>query len=317
MIRQRKKILWLLAALLPVPIAYTFSSTENAPSARPSAVPEKVSPARTGDMARLRESVFLMGTTRPGPADQRPVHRVKLKSFWLDITHVTNRAFEKFVSETDYVTTAEKTGWSLLFNRQQGSWEEAAGVCWRHPTGANSSLVGKEEYPVVHVSWFDAVAYAAWAGKRLPTESEYELAARGGLSDAAFPWGRELTPDNRLPANYWQGKFPLANLGQDGFLGVAPTKSFPANSYGLFDMAGNVACWCADWYAVDSYGSSRASNGAGPATGTERVVRGGSWLSKSEKGGGLQVGDRDHAPPTTTNDYVGFRCARDAKTSTR
>lgn len=311
MARQRKRLLWLLAALLPLPIAYTLRSAENVPSALPNTAPKTLSIPRSEGMARLPASVFLMGTPRPGPADQRPVHRVKMKSSWLDITHVTNRDFEAFVVETDYETTAEKRGWSLLFDRQRGGWKETAGVCWRHPTGANSSLVGKGEYPVVHVSWFDAVAYASWAGKRLPTEAEYEFAARGGLSDSTYPWGRELTSGNRLQANYWQGKFPLTNLEQDGFFGVAPAKSFPANAYGLFDMAGNVTSWCADWYAADAYGSSRASSGDGPTTGTERVLRGGSWISTSEKGGGIQVGDRDHAPPSTTNDYVGFRCVRD------
>ncbi|TWU30136.1 formylglycine-generating enzyme family protein [Bythopirellula polymerisocia] len=314
MARQHKKMLWLLAALLPLPLAYTFHTVEREPTSRSNAAAKNgVRKQSESGMALLPEGVFLMGSPRPGPADQRPVHRVGLKSFRLDITLVTNREFENFIDETGYLTTAEKRGWSLLFDRKSGRWDEAAGVCWRHPTGANSSLVGKDDYPVVHVSWFDAMAYATWAGKRLSSEAEYEYAARGGLSDAPFPWGRELTPENQMQANYWQGKFPLTNLGQDGFLGVAPVKSFPANRFGLFDIAGNVACWCADWYGADSYGSGGARSGSGPDTGTERVLRGGSWISQSEKGGGLQVSDRDHAPPTATNDYVGFRCARDGK----
>ncbi len=313
MARQRKTILLLLASLLPLPLAYTLRPMEQAASQQPASSSPDPSTAIEAEMVFLQGGVFLMGTPRPGPQDQRPVHRVRLHSFRLDTTPVTNREFEKFVNQTGHETTAEKRGWSLLFDRKSGRWEESAGVCWRHPTGANSSLIGKDEYPVVHVSWFDAMAYAAWAKKRLPTEAEYEFAARSGLSDAAFPWGRELTPGNQMQANYWQGKFPLTNLKQDGFFGVAPTKSFPANAYGLFDMAGNVACWCADWYAADSYGSSRASSGLGPETGSERVVRGGSWISQSGKGEGLRVGDRDHAPPGTTNDFVGFRCARDGR----
>lgn len=313
MARQRKRLLWLLAALLPLPFAYGLRDVDNEPNPESVAAVTIVPLPRADGMVRLPESVFLMGTPRPGPADQRPVHRVRLKSFWLDRNAVTNREFEAFVAATDYTTTAEQQGWSLLFDRNRARWNETEGVSWRHPTGADSSLVGKAEYPVVHVSWSDAVAYAAWAGKRLPTEAEFEFASRGGLSDTAYAWGRELTLSNRLQANYWQGKFPFTNLQLDGFYGVSPVESFSANSYGLFDMAGNVACWCADWYADDAYGSSRAGTGDGPTTGTERVLRGGSWRSTSEKGNGLQVGDREHAAPTTTSDYIGFRCARDVK----
>ena len=308
MARRGKQLLWLFA--LGLPLAWMVRAPQNEPPALP--VPAALDLPRAEGMTRLAGGEYLRGSPRPGPDDQRPVHRVRLPAFWCDETSVTNRQFAAFVEATSYQTTAEEQGWSLLFDRTAGKWEQAAGVSWRNPTGANSSLVGKDDYPVVHVSWSDAVAYATWAGKRLPSEAEFEFAARGGLSDAEFPWGRQLTPDHRLRANYWQGKFPFTNLNQDGHWGVAPGRSFPANRFGLFDMAGNVGCWCADWYAADAYGSGLAREGRGPESGTERVIRGGSWVSTSDPGGGMRVADRGHAPPTTTSDTVGFRCVRDA-----
>jgi sulfatase modifying factor 1 len=268
-------------------------------------------PQKIDGMIRLDGGEFLMGTPRPSPDDQRPVHWVKVSPFWIDATHVTNDQFAEFVADTSYRTTAEVRGWSLTFNREEGSWDETPGVNWQHPTGKESSLAGKENYPVVHVSWHDAVTYAAWAKKRLPTEAEYEFAARGGLSDAPYAWGRELKPGNQLSANYWQGKFPLINLQQDGYLEVSPTKKFPANRYGLYDMAGNVCTWCGDWYAADAYGRHLKANPVGPDSGSERVLRGGSWHSTAEKGAGLHAGDRDHAKPDETSSRIGFRCIRD------
>lgn len=270
-------------------------------------------PRSRDGMVYLSGGAFLLGTPRPSPDDQRPVHRVVLAPFWIDITPVTNRQFGEFVRATGYRTTAERNGWSLMLDHEQGNWQKADGVYWRHPTGPNSSLAGKENYPVVHVSWYDAVAYATWADKRLPTEAEFEFAARGGLSDASLPWGRELTPGRQLQANYWQGKFPLHNLLQDGYFEVAPTRSFPPNPYGLYDMAGNVACWCHDWYAPDAYGRHQAENPQGPLAGTQRVVRGGSWASTAEPGEGLHVGDRLHAPPEETSSRIGIRCVRDGQ----
>lgn len=273
---------------------------------------EQPRPEEVDGMVRLAGGEYLMGTPRPSPDDQRPVHRVQVEPFWIDATHVTNDQFAEFVADTAYRTTAEERGWSLTFNRKLGSWDEMPGVNWQHPTGKDSSLAGKENYPVVHVSWYDAVAYAAWAKKRLPTEAEYEFAARGGLNDAPYAWGRELTPKNQLLANYWQGKFPLTNLQQDGYLEVSPTKKFPTNRYGLYDMSGNVCSWCIDWYAADAYGRHLKANPTGPDSGTERVLRGGSWHSTAEKGAGLHVGDRDHAKPDETSSQIGFRCVRDS-----
>lgn len=310
---SRHKWIWGLAALVPVGVAYGLRHSQETEVATAATVSRTATPTQADGMVRLAGGTFLMGTPRPSPDDQRPVHRMVLAPFWIDATHVTNREFAEFAAETNYRTTAEERGWSLLFNRESGTWQETAGICWRHPTGPESSLAGRDGYPVVHVSWYDAVAYATWANKRLPTEAEYEFAARGGLSDAQFPWGREFSPDHQLQANYWQGKFPLTNLEQDGYFAVAPTKVFPANPYGLYDMAGNVASWCGDWYAADAYGQSVVGKTTGPETGTERVLRGGSWAATDEKGAGLHVGDRDHAPPEETSDCVGFRCARDVR----
>jgi formylglycine-generating enzyme len=264
-------------------------------------------------MIRVPGGEFLMGTPRPSPDDQRPVHQVQLAPFWLDATHVTNLEFRKFVDATNHRTTAEERGWSLMLDHEHGNWQKIEGVNWRHPAGPESSLAGKENFPVVHVSWYDAVAFATWASKRLPTEAEYEFAARGGLSDSPFPWGRKLVPNRQLQANYWQGKFPLMNLQQDGYFEVAPTKTFSPNPYGLYDMAGNVTSWCLDWYAKDAYGSHAAEDPHGPDTGTERVLRGGSWASTAEPGAGLHVGDRQSAPPDETSSHIGFRCARDVE----
>lgn len=307
----RRKWIWGLAALVPVGVAYGLRASQQTKVATAATVAKTATLPQADGMVRLQGGTFLMGTPRPSPDDQRPVHRVVLAPFWIDATHVTIHEFAEFVADTNYRTTAEERGGSLLFDGAQGSWQEVAGVCWRHPTGPESSLAGKDNYPVVHVSWYDAVAYATWAKKRLPIEAEYEFAARGGLSDAPFSWGRELSPGHQLQANYWQGKFPLTNLEQDGYFAVGPTKVFPANPYGLYDMAGNVASWCGDWYAADAYGQTVVGKTTGPKTGTARVLRGGSWASTDEKGAGLHVGDRDHAPPEETSSRVGFRCARD------
>lgn len=308
-----KYLLLLVAAAIPLCLAFAFRTAPKPTSAQAAtASPRSRLPLENG-MVRLLGGAFLMGTPRPSPDDQRPVHRVAVKAFWLDATHVTNREFASFVAETSYVTTAEKRGSSLMFDRTHGNWTAVAGVNWRHPTSPDSSLAGRDNYPVIHVSWYDAVAYAAWADKRLPTEAEYEFAARGGLSDAPFAWGRELTHHRTLQANYWQGKWPLVNLEQDGYFEVSPCGSFPSNSYGLSDMAGNVACWCLDWYAADAYGRKVVSVNDGPADGTRRVLRGGSWHSTAEPGGGLHVGDRDSAPPDETSSRIGFRCARDVE----
>lgn len=313
MVGRRTK--WMLAVLVlaPLPLAYRLSEDFlKAPETEAASHDKRPrhDPLTADGMVLLPGGQFLMGSPRPAPEDQRPVHRVILESFWLDRTPVTNRQFKDFVKATAYETTAEKRGTSLSFDRTRGSWEQTPGICWRHPTGPDSSLVAKESYPVVHVSWRDAQAYAAWAGKRLPSEAEYEYAARGGLSDTLYPWGRELTPGHQPQANYWQGSFPLTNLLLDGHYEGGPTAQFAPNAFGLYDMAGNVACWCTDWYAEDAYGHAASRYGKGPIEGFERVLRGGSWLSSGKRGDGLMVADRSHADPNETSSAIGFRCAR-------
>ncbi len=299
--------LWLPILVLLLGSVAAFLRTNHQPAAR-----ESTSPAieLTDGMVRLRGGPFDMGNPRPAEADQRPIHRVQLDPFWLDATPVTNRQFRKFVEQTQFKTSAQRRGRSLVFDRETGSWREMPGAEWTHPDGPDSSLAGKEDYPVVQVSWFDAVVYAAWAGKRLPTEAEYEYAARGGLSDCPYPWGRELTPAGEYLANFRQGGLPQRDHGADGFRSRSPVRNFPANRWGFFDMAGNVWNWCADWYASDYYGQSLPPNPRGPTSGPGRVRRGGSWLSTANLNGSLRVGHRDHASPGEATNHTGFRCAR-------
>jgi len=284
-------------------------------------------------MIELPGGSFVMGSSRAldaqaGQYDAQPLHRVRLEPFWLDATPVTNRQFQRFVEQANYETDAERKGNSLVFDRELAAWREVTGANWRNPTGPDGSLIGRQQHPVVHITWQDAVTYAAWANKRLLTEAEFEYAARGGLSDCTYPWGRQRS-ESQLPladrgrtngllakvrlANGWQGHFPQQDLGQDGFRGTSPVGHFPPNRFGLYDMAGNVWNWCADWYAADFYGASLTDQPRGPSTGTERIRRGGSWLSAENYGGGLRVGYRDHAPPGESTNHTGFRCARDVR----
>ena len=267
---------------------------------------------KTAGMVCIPSGSFVMGSPRSAVDDQRPAHAVQVDSFWLDEAPVTNREFTRFVEQTGYVTTAERVGRSQVFNAITGQWQDVVGADWQHPKGPDSSLVGRQEYPVVHVSWYDAAAYAAWAGKRLPTEAEYEYAARAGIDDCHYPWGNELLDKQQYRANYWQGQFPGENSGKDGFLGLAPVKSFSPNRFTLYDLAGNVWQWCADRYQQDYYGQSPASNPTGPTTGETRVRRGGCWLTKvtDMKSNPLRVAHRDHASPRHTSNHTGFRCVK-------
>ena len=230
---------------------------------------EEPTAAATRDgMVWIPGGEFVMGDDQ-GERNERPAHTVRVDPFWMDVHEVTNEQFARFVEATGYVTVAERVPdagafgdvppeWlvagSLLFVRPDGAvdpdnpsfwWQYVAGTNWRHPEGPDSDLEGRERHPVVHVSWEDANAYAEWAGKRLPTEAEWEFAARGGLAGASFPWGSEETPDGAWQANVWQGSFPGRDDRSDGFGGLAPAGSYPANGYGLVDMAGNAWEWCA------------------------------------------------------------------------
>ena len=279
--------------------------------------------------------------------DARPIHRVYVDGFWMDTTDVTNAQFAEFVKATNYRTIAEiaptkeefptappenLVAGSVVFTPTPGPvnlnnhfqwWNYVRGADWRHPVGPPGDLKGRECYPVVQIAYPDAVAYAKWAGKRLPTEAEWEFAARGGLSGKTYPWGDEFKPNGKVMANTWQGQFPVKDTGEDGFAGLAPVKSFPANGYGLYDMAGNVWQWTSDWYRADYFkqlaeAGGVARNPQGPATPFDpsepkekkRVHKGGSFLCTDQYCTRYMVGTRGKGEETTGCDHLGFRCVK-------
>jgi formylglycine-generating enzyme required for sulfatase activity len=213
-----------------------------------------------------------------GDDDERPAHRVRLSPFYIDPTEVTNAEFGRFVQATGYKTDAEKKGSSWVFRKGRQDWESVDGADWRHPLGPDSTVRDKVNHPVVNVSWNDAAAYAKWAGKRLPTEAEWEYAARGGREGEIYPWGNQLKPNGKAVANFWQGTWPEDNRMEDGYYYTAPVASFQRNGFGLYDIIGNAWEWTADWYADDYYKHSPAKDPKGPKSGEMRVARGGSWF---------------------------------------
>jgi len=257
---------------------------------------------------------------------ETPVHEVHLDPFFMDATTVTNAAFAAFAKDSGYVTEAEELGVSAVFHLTfAGSradvlqevaeapwWWAVRGASWRHPGGPATGIQDRQNHPVVHVTWRDATAYAAWAGKRLPTEAEWEYAARGGLAGQRFAWGDELTPGGRWQCNIWQGDFPLVNTLDDGHLSTAPVKSFRPNGHGLWQMAGNVWEWCADWFRRDYYATSPNRDPRGPETGTVRVMRGGSYLCHDSYCHRYRVAARSSNTPDSASGNTGFRCANDA-----
>jgi len=282
--------------------------------------------------------------------DSRPFHRVYVDGFWMDATEVTNEQFAKFVRATKYVTVAERTpraedfpgappenlvAGAVVFsppshpvplNNHFQWWVYSKGANWRHPDGPASSLAGREQYPVVHVAYEDAVAYANWAGKRLPTEAEWEFAARGGLSGKLYPWGDDFTPNGRVMANSYQGHFPDRDNGADGFHGLAPVAQFAPNAYGLYDVAGNAWEWVSDWYRPDYYAELAAAgavarNPQGPATSFDptepsekkRVQRGGSFLCTDQYCARYMVGTRGKGDGSTGTNHLGFRLVTAAR----
>jgi formylglycine-generating enzyme required for sulfatase activity len=240
---------------------------------------------------------------------ERPAHEVTVGSFLIDSREVTVGEFSRFVEATGYRTEAERFGWSGVFDAAAGEWAKVDGADWRHPDGPASSAAPEE--PVTQVSWNDARAFAEWAGKRLPTEAEWEYAARGGLAGKKYSWGDELRPAGRPAANWWQGEFPARDAAEDGFAGRAPVGSFAPNGYGLYDTGGNVWEWCSDWFAADYYGQSPATDPRGPTGGEERVIRGGSWMCSENYCTNYRVAGRGHTAPDTGLNNLGFRCARD------
>jgi sulfatase modifying factor 1 len=252
---------------------------------------------------------FVMGS-RDGPADERPAHRVTVRPFLMDAREVTTAEFARFVAATRYLTDAERWGWSGVFDVRGGQWTRVPGATWRHPEGPDAPAAGPDE-PVTQVSWTDAQAYARWAGKRLPTEAEWEFAARGGVSGREYAWGDELRPGGKPVANWWQGRFPEHNTAEDGYPGRAPAGRFPPTGYGLYDVAGNVWEWVADWYAADAYAAHAPRDPTGPASGREKVLRGGSWACAENFCSNYRVAGRSRATPDTGLNNTGFRLARD------
>ena len=303
-------------------------------------------------MVFINGGEYLMGAAdEEGRPDEYPQHKVNLDGFWMDETEVTNAQFSRFVHATGYSTTAEKTpDWeemkkqlppgtakpadsllvaaSLVFSAPEKNvsltdasqwWVWKKGADWKHPQGPGSNIAGKDNYPVVHISWYDAMAYCKWSGKRLPTEAEWEFAARGGKQNEKYPWGNEDIESGKPKANTWQGNFPNQNLKKDHFERLAPVRSFAANGYGLYDMAGNLWEWCSDWYDAAYYQVVKtllSTNPTGPMQSNDpeepgvpkKVVRGGSFLCNASYCKGYRVSSRMKTSLDTGLEHTGFRC---------
>ncbi len=301
-------------------------------------------------MAWVPAGVFQMGSDDASArADEKPGHEVRLDGFWIDVTDVTNRQFGDFVKATGYLTTAERppdlaeimrqvppgtppppkeslVPAGLVFHVVPSQpatgdvsqwWNWVPGADWRHPEGPQSTIQGRDTDPVVQVSHDDATAYAKWAGKRLPTEAEWEYAARGGRRSQPYAWGaKPLKDGEKWMANTWQGEFPVRDEGEDGFTTRSPVKTFPSNGYGLYDMSGNVWQWVADWYRPDAYPKGGATNPIGPTdshdpeepSAPKRVIRGGSFLCNASYCSGYRVSARMKSAPDTGTNHIGFRC---------
>ncbi len=260
------------------------------------------------EMIVIPSGTYVMGTNHGQPYEGPP-HRVQINSFAIDRTEVTNQKFLEFAEAIDYLSEAERYGWSGVFDPAHQRWDSVSGANWKHPEGPSTSIIDRMDHPVIHVSWNDAMAYCGWLGKRLPTEAEWEWAARGKLDDPEYPWGSELNPEGNFMANTWQGIFPISDSGEDGFFSTASVGNFPSNAYGLYDMAGNVWEWTADWYSPTYFGSSPISNPPGPEGGSEKVIRGGSWLCAQNYCSGYRVAARQMTPADSGLNNLGFRCA--------
>jgi formylglycine-generating enzyme required for sulfatase activity len=312
-------------------------------------------PSAPKGMVWIPGGKFTMGTNDEDAwPDEKPAHPVRVDGFFMDETEVTNAQFRAFVKATGYVTTAEKKpDWeemrkqlppdtpkppeekmvpaSMVFTPTRGPvdlrdwrqwWRWTPGACWKHPEGPDSTIEGKDNHPVIHVSWDDATAYAKWAGKRLPTEAEWEFAARGGLDGKKYVWGDTPFSKTKPQCNIWEGGFPYKNTRNDGFERTAPVRSFAANGYGLYDMAGNVWEWCADWYQRDLYrtragkgvidnpkGPKYSQDASSPFT-PQHVQKGGSFLCNDIYCSRYRPGARHGCSPDTGMSHVGFRCAK-------
>jgi len=317
-----------------------------APSPQPEAkIDTTPAPGRAPEgMVWIPGGTFWMGCEDCGMPDAKPVHLVAVSGFWMDATPITNAQFARFVRETGYVTVAERPlspkdfpgvpadklvpgsasfvppSKAVPLDNPMQWWRYVPGASWRHPEGPRSDTSKRADHPVVHVAYDDAVAYLKWAGRRLPTEAEYEFAARGGLDRQRYAWGNELKPNDAWAANIWQGSFPYKNDGADGHRGTSPVKAFPPNGFRIYDAGGNIWQWCADWYRPDAYSTLAASqalarNPTGPSDSFDpdepgqlkRVVRGGSYLCSDHYCTRYLVGSRGKAEPTSGASNLGFR----------
>jgi formylglycine-generating enzyme len=281
----------------------------------------------TENMLRLDGGRFLMGSEDADAIvtdGEGPVRPVIVDPFYLDTYPVTNEQFAEFVGATGYKTESENFGWSFVFQghlddrerklqrpRTVNWWCKVDGADWRHPEGPDTSIKARPHHPVVHTSWNDANAFVAWAGKRLPTETEWEFAARGGLENKRFPWGDELTPEGRHLCNIWQGDFPNHDTAEDGYSAPARVDAFPANPFGLYSMTGNTWEWCAEWFSPDYHLFATRENPVGPAQGSVRSMRGGSYLCHVSYCNRYRVAARTSNTPDSATTNLGFRCARD------
>lgn len=328
-----KRFLWLL------PLFTVVGCQKSAP------MPVSSADATPTGMVYIPPGKFEMGSI-DNPHRDAPLHVVRIDGFFMDKTEVTNAEFQKFVDETGYQTLAEQLPaeadyngapvpanarkFSFCFRELKNDvslrgpwdgksippwWNEVYGADWRHPEGPGTNIDDRMNHPVVHISWMDAAEYARWAGKRLPTEAEWEWAARGGLERNEYVWGNQKQgTDGKYFANTHQGKFPMTNDALDGFKGTAPVGSFPANGYGLFDMSGNVWEWCSDWYDRDYYQISPVNNPQGPDWVTNfKVRRGGSFLCNDAYCRRYVPDARDSGSPRDAAVHTGFRCVKDLK----
>ncbi|MEO1260276.1 MAG: formylglycine-generating enzyme family protein [Bacteroidota bacterium] len=310
-------------------------------------------PAPPGMVYIPAGTLHMGGDNEQADGDEYPKHHVEINAFWMDATEVTNRQFKAFVESEEYLTVAERPiDWEIMaqdlppgtppppdsvlqpgslvfhktdqpvpFNDPSRWWKWTVGASWRHPEGPGSSIEDRMDHPAVQIAWEDAVAYCEWAGKRLPTEAEWEWAARGGLEDNVYPWGNEDVNEGKPKANFWQGLFPYENSEKDGYFASAPVKSFPPNGYGLYEMPGNVWEWCSDWYHYNYYASSDAKtpNTRGPEIShdpqmpymKQRSMRGGSFLCNDDFCSGYRNARRMKSSPDTGLGHTGFRCVKE------
>jgi len=306
-----------------------------APSAEArTGVAEEPSELRSGTdprdrMIAMQGGTFLMGTDYVDafPDDgEGPVREVTLDPFWIDRHPVTNGLFSQFIEETGYRTEAERFGWSFVFWAHIPKerfyelvvdtvaaapwWCKVPGANWRNPEGPGSAIKSRGNHPVVHVSWNDALSFCEWSGQRLPTEAEWEYAARGGLVQKLYPWGDKLRPDGKHRCNIWQGEFPRHDTGDDGYTGTCPVDAFPPNGYGLYSTTGNTWEWCADWFSTDFHLTGSRINPKGPESGDNKVMKGGSFLCHKSYCNRYRVAARSLNTPDSSTSHMSFRCAR-------